>query len=513
MIPRTLGWIAAAVGGEVAPEFADRAVTGPVVFSSRDAVPGTLFVALQGDKADGHEYAASALANGAVAVLAGPDSAYRTPWPGRGDAAIPKIVAADPLAALADFARAHLAELPRVCVVGLTGSAGKTSTKDLLGRLLATLAPTIAPAGSFNNELGFPLTVLRTDEATRYLVAEMGAAGPGHIASLCGIAPPRVGLVLNVGTAHLGGFGSVEGIAQAKGELVAALPTAGACNPDHDGVAVLNADDVRVRSMAGRTAARVVTFGEAADADVRAEDVRVGADGRASYTLFYRDGDGPQRVPVALRLVGEHQVSNSLGAAAVALELGVPGAQVAAVLSAAEPDSHWRMEVRETPDGVTIVNDAYNANPDSMRAALKTLATMVRARPGARSWAVLGEMRELGPTGIVEHDAIGRLAVRLNISQTVAVGPGAAAINSGAAMEGSYDGESVAVLDADAAFELVRAGIRPGDVVLVKASRSVGLEKLAAALLAAAAPGAAPTPGPTPGPADLPTPLRKVPLR
>jgi UDP-N-acetylmuramoyl-tripeptide--D-alanyl-D-alanine ligase len=235
--------------------------------------------------------------------------------------------------------------------------------------------------------------------------------------------------------------------------------------------------------MASRTKARVVLFGEGPDADVRAEDVRVGADGRAAFTLMYRDGEGPHRFPVTLRLVGEHQVSNALAAATVGLELGLAGAKVAEVLSAAEPDSRWRMEIRESADGVTIVNDAYNANPESMRAALKTLATIARARPEARSWAVLGMMGEIGEGSAVAHDAIGRLAVRLNISQTVAVGEEAAAIHSGASMEGSYDGESVAVPDAAAALAFVRAGARPGDVVLVKASHSVGLEKLAEALL------------------------------
>jgi UDP-N-acetylmuramoyl-tripeptide--D-alanyl-D-alanine ligase len=385
--PHTLAWITEAVGGRLAGpsgsepgDVADLVVTGPVVFNSKDAVPGSLFAAFPGEKADGHAFAAAALAAGAVAVLAVPDAAYRTPWVGAED--VPRIIVPDLHNALADFARAHLAGLPKVTVIGLTGSVGKTSTKDLIGRLVATLGSTISPYGSFNNELGFPITVLRTDEDTRYLVAEMGAAGPGHITHLCRIAPPRIGLVLNVGTAHLGGFGSVDGIAAAKGELVEALPATGNCDPEHDGVAILNADDPRVREMAARTKARVVTFGEAADADVRAEDVRVGPDGRASYTLRYRDGSGPHRLPVALRLVGEHQVSNSLGAAAVALELGVPGEQVAAVLSAAEPDSKWRMEVRESPDGYTVVNDAYNANPDSTRAALKTLATMARVESG-----------------------------------------------------------------------------------------------------------------------------------
>ena len=484
MTPRTLGWIADAVGAAASEGDRDLLVTGPVVFDSREATPGSLFVAFPGEKADGHEFVGVALERGAAAVLAAPDEAYRKPWTGAGD--VPHVIVPDLLEALAELATRHLAELPKVTVVGLTGSAGKTSTKDLIGRLCRELGPTIAPKGSFNNELGFPVTVLRTDEDTRYLVAEMGAAGIGHIAGLCRIAPPRIGLVLNVGTAHVGRFGSVEAIAQGKGELVEALPETGHCNPDRDGVAILNADDPRVSAMASRTRARVVTFGEAANADVRAEDVRVGADGRAAFTLFWRDGTGPHRAPVALRLVGEHQVSNALGAAAVALELGLDGERVAEVLSAAEPDSRWRMEVRERPDGVTVVNDAYNANPESVRAALKTMATMARSRPGARSFAVLGEMKEIGDAAAsaVEHDGIGRLAVRLNISRTVAVGAGAAAVHSGASMEGSYDGESIAVADADAALEYLRgAGLRSGDVVLVKASRSVGLEKLAAALL------------------------------
>jgi len=496
--PHNLGWIARTVGGTVSgspgsvpEELAELDVTGPVVFDSRDAAPGALFVAFPGESADGHDFVKAAVDKGAVAVLAAPDAAYRKPWAGRGSVPTVTVEDGDLLRALSALATAHLAGLPRTTVVGLTGSAGKTTTKDLIGRLARELGPTVAPKGSFNNELGFPITVLRTDEDTRYLVAEMGARGIGHIKHLTTIAPPRIGVVLNVGSAHLGEFGSVEAIAEAKGELAAAVPEAGNCNPDRDGVAILNADDPRVRAMAERTKGRVVLFGEAPDADVRAENVAVGPDGRASFTLLYRDGEGPHRYPVTLRLVGEHQVCNALAAAATGLELGLAGEKVAEVLSAAEPDSKWRMAIGESADGVTIVNDAYNANPESMRAALKTLATMARARPGARSWAVLGTMAELGEDSAVEHDAVGRLAVRLNIAQTVAVGAGAAAIHSGASMEGSYDGESVAVPDAEAALAFVRASARPGDVVLVKASRAIGLEAVAAALLERATSGGA----------------------
>jgi len=266
--PHNLGWIARTVGGTLSgppgtteAELAGLEVAGPVVFDSRDAVPGALFAAFPGERADGTDFVQAAVDKGAVAVLAAPDTAYRKPWAGRGS--VPTVtVTGDLLHALAALATAHLAGLPRTTVIGLTGSAGKTTTKDLIGRLAAELGPAVAPKGSFNNELGFPITVLRTDEDTRYLVAEMGARGRGHIRSLTRIAPPRIGVVLNVGTAHLGEFGSPEAIAEAKGELVEALPAAGNCNPDLDGVAILNADDPRVRAMAARTRGRVVLFGD-----------------------------------------------------------------------------------------------------------------------------------------------------------------------------------------------------------------------------------------------------------
>lgn len=476
MIPLTLAEVAQAVGGSThdIPD-TGRRVTGPVAIDSREVGPGGLFVALAGERVDGHDYAAQAVAAGAIAVVA------------TRPLGVPAIVVEDVTAALGALAR-HVSERIGVTVVALTGSSGKTSTKDLLAQLLRRLAPTVWPEGNLNNEIGLPLTALRATEETRQLVLEMGARGVGHIRYLTGLTPPRVGVVLNVGTAHIGEFGGREQIAQAKGELVEALPAAG--------LAVLNADDPLVRAMAGRTAARVVLFGEDPAAEVRAEKVRLGERGQPSFTLRTPSGCAP----VNLRLYGEHNVSNALAAAAVARELGMSTDEIATALSEAGPLSRWRMEVTERADGVTVVNDAYNANPESMRAALRALAAMGRAAQarGGRTWAVLGAMAELGGESLAEHDAVGRLAVRLNVSKLVAVGgPEAAWMRMGAYNEGSWGEESVHVSDAEAAIDLLHGELRPGDVVLVKASRAAGLERLAQALLAERGPAgtAAPAEG------------------
>jgi UDP-N-acetylmuramoyl-tripeptide--D-alanyl-D-alanine ligase len=450
VIPLTLAEVADAVGGELhdVPDPLAR-VTGDVELDSRRIGPGGLFVALAGERVDGHVHAAGAVGAGAVGVLAARP------------VGVPAVVVPDVPAALADLARAVLDRLPDVTVVGVTGSSGKTSTKDLLAQLLAELGPTVAPPGSFNNELGHPYTVLRSTVDTRYLVLEKSARGVGHVAWLTRIARPRIGVVLNVGTAHLGEFGSRENIARAKGELVEALPA--------DGVAVLNADDPLVLAMADRTAARVVTVGLAETADVRAVDVTLDERGTPSYELVTAAGS----VPITLAVHGEHQVGNSLAAAAVAVELGMPLPAVADALGRARALSRWRMEVTERSDGVLVVNDAYNANPESMAAALRALTTMARGR---RSWAVLGEMGELGPAAADEHRRIGELTAELGVDRVVVVGPGAQPMHA-AAREGA-----VHVDDADAAIALLRAQLRPEDVVLVKASRAAGLERVAIAL-------------------------------
>ncbi|MER7678581.1 MULTISPECIES: UDP-N-acetylmuramoyl-tripeptide--D-alanyl-D-alanine ligase [unclassified Streptomyces] len=463
MIALSLAEIAAVVGGQTHdipdPELQ---VTGPVVRDSREVEPGSLFVAFAGERVDGHDFARAVVDAGAAAVLASRP------------VGVPAIVVEDVQTALGALAR-HVVERLGATLVALTGSAGKTSTKDLIAQVLRSKAPTVFTPGSLNNEIGLPLTALTATEETKYLVLEMGARGIGHIRYLADLTPPRIGLVLNVGTAHIGEFGGREQIAQAKGELVESLP--------EDGAAILNADDPLVRAMASRTKARVVLFGESGEADVRAENVRLTDLGQPVFSLHTPSGCSD----VTMRLYGEHHVSNALAAAAVAHELGMSADEIARALSEADSLSRWRMEVTERPDGVTVVNDAYNANPESMRAALRALVAMGRGR---RTWAVLGQMAELGDEALAEHDAIGRLAVRLNVSKLVAVGGREASwLQLGAYNEGSWGEESVHVSDAQAAVDLLRSELRPGDVVLVKASRSVGLERVAQALLADGAEG------------------------
>jgi UDP-N-acetylmuramoyl-tripeptide--D-alanyl-D-alanine ligase len=458
MIQMTLDEVAGIVAGQLRNAGPRTMVTGSVEFDSRQVTPGGLFLAIPGDHVDGHDFVADAIARGAVASVV------------TREVDGPSILVADHFAALAALAAAVVRRLPQTTVIGVTGSSGKTSTKDVLAALLTRLGATVAPPGSFNNELGHPYTVLRADANTRFLVLETSARAIGHIRYLTEIAPPRVGVVLNVGKAHLGEFGSREVIARAKGELVEALLP--------DGVAVLNADDPLVMGMAARTAARIVTVGEAAAADVRAVDVTLDEVGRASFRLLARDAGAD----VQLRLVGRHHVGNALAAAAVALECGMPLAEVATALSAVERTSRWRMELAERSDGVTVINDAYNANPDSMRAALHTLAAVAGARPGARAFAVLGEMAELGAEAPAEHEAVGGVVAALGITRLVAVGEAARAVVRGTALEGSWGGTASWVPDVEAALALLREELRPGDVVLVKASRAAGLERVALTL-------------------------------
>jgi UDP-N-acetylmuramoyl-tripeptide--D-alanyl-D-alanine ligase len=492
----TLAQLADIVGGElvdVSPADADRIrISGTVEFDSRAVTPGGLFLALPGARSDGHDHAAAAIAAGAVAVLAARPVGVPAVVVKPGNDAVAEADSgasvlehdvdgsgAAVLRALALLAGAVAAELVAagLTIIGVTGSSGKTSTKDLLAAVLAPLGGVVAPPGSFNNELGHPWTVLRATTDTDYLVLELSARHPGNIAALAAIAPPSIAVVLNVGTAHLGEFGSREAIAATKAELPHAVPASG--------VVILNADDPVVAAMADQTAARVVRVARSSDADVWAEDVTLDELARPRFTLH---AAGAQ-TDVSLAVHGDHQVSNALCAAAVALECGASLDQVAAALDAAGPVSRHRMQVHTRDDGVTVVNDAYNANPDSMRAGLKALAWMAKSggpEPGQKrkSWAVLGEMAELGDDAIAEHDSIGRLAVRLDVSRLVVVGTGRSmsAMHHGAVMEGSWGSEAVMVADADAALALLRAELQDGDVVLVKASNSAGLGALADAL-------------------------------
>jgi UDP-N-acetylmuramoyl-tripeptide--D-alanyl-D-alanine ligase len=445
VIALTLAEVAGAVGGRLCAADPEARVTGPVEFDSRKVVPGALFVAFPGEKVDGHDYAAAAVAAGAVAVLGTREV------PG-----VPMVLVGDALDAMGRLARAVVDRLPELTVVGLTGSSGKTTTKDLIAQLTARIGPTVAPPGSFNNELGHPWTALRADADTRFLVMEKGARGVGHVRYLCEVVPPRISVVLNVGVAHIGEFGSVENIALAKGELVEALPA--------DGLAVLNADDPLVDAMAQRTRARVVRYGEAAHADVRAVDVTLDGRGRPAYTLVTPEGSAAVR----LGLTGRHQVSNSLAAAAVARELGMPLTELAAALGELGLVSTRRMDVVERPDGVTVIDDSYNANPGSMGVALRALAGM---GGGGRTVAVLGYMAELGPYEREGHLEVGRLAAELGVDRLLVVGEPAAPIHEGATAVEDWGGKSVLLTDQAAAVEVLRSELRPGDVVLVKGSR------------------------------------------
>ncbi|ONI70563.1 UDP-N-acetylmuramoyl-tripeptide--D-alanyl-D-alanine ligase [Actinosynnema sp. ALI-1.44] len=476
MIPLTAAQIAEAVGGRLHNVSGDVTVTGTVEFDSREVTPDGLFVAIPGAKVDGHDFAKSSGARltlaareiDAPAVIVPPVADMK-----RGAFALAGDKdgsGAAVLAALAALARYVAARLPDLTIVGVTGSSGKTSTKDLIAQVLEPMGPIVAPPGSFNNEIGHPWTVLRADENTRNLVLELSARGKGHIRALAELAPPKIGAVLNVGTAHIGEFGSREGIAEAKGELVEALP--------EDGVAILNADDPLVKAMASRTKARVVFVGESPDAHIRAENIVLDSEARASFRLVTPQGDAD----VTLALHGPHHVGNALSAAAVALELGATPAEVAERLSQAKRVSARRMDVTTRPDGVTVVNDSYNANPDSVKAALKSVAEIAR-RENRRTWAVLGTMADLGAEHVAAHDEIGRFVVRLDINRLVVVGDQARAMHQGAHLEGSWGEESVLVPDVDAAVALLRTELRPGDVVLVKASKSEALWRVADALL------------------------------
>jgi UDP-N-acetylmuramoyl-tripeptide--D-alanyl-D-alanine ligase len=469
VIPLSLARIAQITGGQLCHGDPGAVVSGEVVIDSRRAGPGGLFAAVAGERSDGHDFAAAAVAAGATAVLA------TRPVP------VPSVLVADVPAALAALARSVVDALPAARIAGITGSSGKTSTKDLAAQLVERLGPTIAPAGSFNNEFGHPLTVLRADAATRYLVLELSARGTGHIAYLCRVAPPRYGVVLNVGHAHAGEFGGLDQVAQAKGELVEALPA--------DGVAILNADDPRVLAMAARTAARIVTFTASPHArtphqshvpqpSIQAADIRLDELGRPSFTLLTPEGSAP----VTLRLHGAHNVPNALAAAALAGELGMDLDGIADGLGAAVARSRWRMEVRQRADGVTIINDAYNANPESVRAAIDALAHLAQ---GGRAFAVLGHMAELGGTSRASHEDIGEYAARIGdsgLAGLIAVGEEAAPLLDGARRVRSWTGEALAVPDGAAAADFLANRLKPSDVVLVKASRAAHLEGVAAAL-------------------------------
>ena len=454
MIPTTIEQIAGALGGSMHGVLDATAHVTSIVTDSRHEQDKSMFVAIHGARVDGHTFAAQAVQRGSIVVLS--DRIVDAPC----------IVVSDTVAALGALATWYRKTFLDCTVVGITGSSGKTSTKDLVHQVCAAAGQTVSARGSFNTDVGVPLTVLEADASTRYLVLEMGMRGPGHIARLVGVAMPDIAIVTNVGTAHIGELGSQEAIAAAKGELVRDLPA--------QAWAVLNADDPFVRAM--QTPAQRWMFGETAEAQCRAMNVRLDDQARATFDLVIAGASAP----VALQVHGEHAVMNALAAASVGAIIGLSIDATAAALTAAHARSPWRMEVHRTRRGFRVINDAYNANPESMRAALKALVAMGGS---GHTWAVLGEMRELGEQSQIEHDAIGRLIVRLDIDNLICVGEGTKVLHLGASNEGSWGQESRWVPDAAAALAIVAAEVQPDDVVLVKASRSVGLDTLAIALI------------------------------
>lgn len=461
MISLSLSHLADVLGGRLVvrgDDTPDTLVSGLVDTDSRLIEPGGIFVAKPGETTDGHLFVGTAVERGAALAIVEREL----------DDAVSQIVVPDAVAALSDLAQdvvARVRESGALKIVGITGSNGKTTTKNLLARILEDEGETVSPRASFNNEVGAPLTMLRVTEGTRYLVSEFGASAPGAIAHLAGLVTPDIGVVLMVGMAHAGGFGGIESTFHAKSELVKATR--------EGGLVVLNADDPRVAAMepiARERGQDVRWFGRGERAEVRAVDVEVSASGTRADLLI--DGEP---FSLTLRVLGEHHVMNALAALAAATALGVLAADAIARLETVEIAERWRMQPLGS-DRVRIINDAYNASPDSMAAALRTLAQITG--PDERTVAVLGAMSELGEYADEEHDRVGLLAVRLRIQRIVVIGPEARRMYLEAIAQGSWDGEAVFFADADAAYDYLSTELRDGDRVLVKSSNSAGLRHL-----------------------------------
>lgn len=456
MIALTLTEIVGIVEGRTVRPTADLLIDGSVQTDSRLATEGSIFFALPGEETDGHLFAAAAVTNGAALVIAERELALE----------VPVVVVRDGVEALAALAREVVARVRHrgtLTVVAVTGSNGKTTTKNLLRAILSAHGNTVAPDGSFNNHVGAPISMLRIDYNTRYLVVEMGASHAGEIAHLVSIARPDVGVVLKVGLAHVGEFGGIDAIQRAKSEMVTDLPSTA--------TAILNADDARVREMSALTRAEVRWFGRTAAADVHAENVLATATG-TEFDLVTSTG----RLPVRLRILGEHHVMNALAALTVAQELGLSLASAVAAIEAMPRAERWRMELLTAPSGATIINDAYNASPDSMAAALATLAGV--SSDDARAIAVLGEMTELGDASDEHHAAVGRIAAELGVDELIVVGERARAIHTAADAETTWLGRSRWVETPEQAHALLAEHLGAGDVVLVKSSKSSNLRFL-----------------------------------
>jgi len=465
MFDLTLGQVCEIVGGKLVGDATIR-VSG-ISIDSRETKPGDLFAAIIGDRVDGHDFVTQAHEIGAIASLVSKSaSGSYVLVPASPDALDPVIHAIAKLSA-------HIRTLMSgVEVIGITGSSGKTSTKDMVGQILTHAGVTHAPAGSLNNELGLPLTLLSSPADVKYLVAEMGMRGLGHISHLCSIAKPSIGVITNVGHAHIGEVGSIEGIAKAKSELVSAIPASG--------VVVLNADDERVVAMRELTDATVFTYGFSKTADVRAENLQLTAYGSYNFDLVYRS----DRCAASIPILGEHNVLNALAAAAVGISVGMEIEDISRALTTLKQMSKWRMEVHLIPGNLTIINDAYNANPESMSAALHTLTAIPAT---GKSFAILGKMHELGDASDAIHAQLAKLAIDLGVTQVVAVGDAAKcyalpALDSPASagdLSGGKNQKSVWLPDFQAACDYIVNQVNSGDILLFKASRAEHFEVLA----------------------------------
>ena len=472
----SLSQIAAAVGGRLIGP--DATVTGPVVTDSRQASPGALFVAVHGERTDGHAHLGSAGALGAVGAIVSDLKAARTGLSEEAaeaaeaeDLPMGLVLVEDTVVALGALARTHLAGLrqgavdrgERLTVVAMTGSVGKTTTKDLTRQLLAASGPTVAPRASFNNEIGLPLTVLEADESTRYLVLEMGASGAGHIAYLTDIAPLDAAAVLMIGHAHMGGFGSIEGVAAAKAEIIAGLLP--------EGTAILNADDARCAAMAKLAPARVLTFSAQGEpADLQAENVVLDEAACAAFDLHLPGLDVPRRVQLAV--AGAHNVANALAAAGLALAAGLEPELIAERLGSVSIESPHRMDVSELSGDLLLIDDSYNANIDSMTAALAALPALAGSR---RRVVVVSEMLELGESSAADHARTGELAAQAGAAMLIGIGSTQEALDAARAR----GVEVVGFEDSATAISQIDALLSDGDAVLVKGSNGSGAWRLA----------------------------------
>ena len=478
MIELNANQIAQATGGRLTSTVDETQTVTSADTDSRNLVQDSLFIARRGETTDGHNFIGPARQSGARLILAERET---TDAQGNID---PAVIVEDSTTAMGDLARYIVEQIRQhseTTVIGITGSVGKTSTKDALATLLATQGPTVAPQGSYNGEVGMPLTIFTAALETRYLIVEMGADRVGNIAELTNIVRPDISVVLTVGTAHAASFGSVENIAQTKGEIVEALPTGG--------IAVLNADDIQVTTMHNRVpvGASTMWFSAASTAPERprvvyAADATTTENETPYFTLQYRAEDATEAeqrgFDTTAKLIGEHHTTNVLAAATAALAAGLELETIAKLLPEVGPSSAHRMARTDRSDGITILDDAYNANPESMRAGLKTL-TMLGRNTGRRTWAVLGPMLELGAQHAKEHIQLGEVVVRLNIDQLVVVGAEARALYTGAINEGSWGDEVDYVLSNDEAFDLLTERARPGDIIFVKGSNGTRLWELA----------------------------------